>query len=238
MAGTLLDELFVKLTARPDLAGLNRFSRGIDKVKAKLDTVSRGAAVVGGALTAALTGVGNVVLNFERQFNQLSAVLLGESEENLKKIRDQAQELGASTSKSATDALEAQTALARQGFKTNEILAATPETLALAIAGNLELETAAKLVASTLKSYRLEVGDTGKVVDDFATIASSSAFTVEELGPAFRQMAPLAAEFNVPFEKLLGVMGELRSGGLIPEQVGTALRNVIAILNEEPTTAF
>ena len=145
--------------------------------------------------------------------------------------------MGASTSKSATDALEAQTALARQGFKTNEILAATPETLALAIAGNLELETAAKLVASTLKSYRLEVGDTGKVVDDFATIASSSAFTVEELGPAFRQVAPLAAEFNVPFEKLLAVMGELRSGGLIPEQVGTALRNVIAILNEEPTTA-
>ena len=84
MAGTLLDELFVKAErARPDLAGLNRFSRAIDKAKAKLDTVSRGAAVVGGALTAALTGVGNVVLNFERQFNQLSAVLLGESEENL-----------------------------------------------------------------------------------------------------------------------------------------------------------
>ena len=237
MAGTLLDELFVKLTARPDLAGLNRFSRGIDKVKAKLDTVSRGAAVVGGALTAALTGVGNVVLNFERQFNQLSAVLVDRSEENLKKLRDQAKELGASTSKSATDALEAQTALARQAFKTNEIIAATPEILALSIAGNLELGEAAELVAFTLKSYRLEIGDTGKIVDDFATIASKSAFKVEELGPAFRQVGPLAAEFNVPIERLLAVMGELRSGGLIPEQVGTGLRNVIAILNEEPTTA-
>ena len=77
-----------------------------------------------------------------------------------------------------------------------------------------------------------------RITDLFAATASRSAFTVSEIGSAFRQVGSLANTAGIPIEKLLAQLGTLRSGGLRPEQVGTALRNIIAILSEKPTPAI
>ena len=91
------------------------------------------------------------------------------------------------------------------------------------------------MVANTLNSYRLEAEESGRVTDILATTATNASTTVKEIGPAFRQVAPLAREFNIPIEQIAASLGILRTAGLRSEQAGTGLRNIIAILQENPT---
>ena len=107
--------------------------------------------------------------------------------------------------------------------------------LNLAIAGELDMAEAAGLVTSQLAAFKLETSETERVVDVLAKTAVSAKTTVAELGPAFRQVAPLAADLGISIEQTAAIIGTLRSGGLIPEQTGTAFKNIIAILQEDPT---
>ena len=232
---TIIDELITVLTFRGNAEGIDSTRTKLRGMQTDLNNVARGIGIVGGAITVAGGLIGRTILGFEGQFNELMAVYLNESEENIGKLRAQALELGSSTSKSASQAAAAQTELARSGLDLNEVLAATPDVLNLAIAGNLSMAEAATLVANTLNSYRLEAEESGRVTDILATTATNASTTVKEIGPAFRQVAPLAREFNIPIEQVAASLGILRTAGLRSEQAGTGLRNIIAILQENPT---
>ena len=155
-----------------------------------------------------------------------------ESAPALEVLRKQALLLGRTTSKSASEAVQAQTELARSGLDLNQVLASTPAVLNLAIAGNLGMAESAKLVAATLNAYELDAREATRVTDVFASAASNTAFSVSEIGSAFRQAAPLANALNIPFERTVAALGVLRTGGLLPEMAGTGLRNILAILSD------
>ena len=239
---TVIDELITLLSFDGDTKELDVAKQKLDNLKKGLDTFSRNAALAGGAITGVAGLVGRTILGFDRQFNELSAVYLNESEETMGRLRAQALELGATTSKSASDAASAQTELARAGLSANQVLAATPEVLNLAIAGNLSMGESALLVASQLNAYNLEASETTRITDVLAATAANSATTVQQLGPAFRQVAPIAADLGVEIETVAASIGTLRTAGLRAEQAGTGLRNILAILLETPTadrlTAF
>ena len=239
---TVIDELITLLSFDGDTKELDVAKQKLDNLKKGLDTFARNAALAGGAITGVAGLVGRTILGFDRQFNELSAVYLNESEETMGRLRAQALELGATTSKSASDAASAQTELARAGLSANQVLAATPEVLNLAIAGNLSMGESALLVASQLNAYNLEASETTRITDVLAATAANSATTVQQLGPAFRQVAPIAADLGVEMETVAASIGTLRTAGLRAEQAGTGLRNILAILLETPTadrlTAF
>ena len=214
---------------------LRRFEAGMQRARRGLDTFAAGATRIGLVLTGALAGVVSKLVSFESAFNELGAVALGATAEQMAELRQQALLLGSTTSKSATEAVQAQTELIRSGLSVNEAFAATPDTLNLAIAGNLEMAAAAQLVGAALKSYQLDADQAGRVTDVFAAVAAKTAFTVQGIGPAFRSVGALAASFGIEFEQTMAMLGTLRTAGLIPEQAGTALRNIIAILSEDPS---
>ena len=234
---TILDKFVVDLSFRLDPSALRRAERTIQRTRQKLDSLAGGAARAGAVLTGALGLAGRSILGFESAFNELSAVYLDETEANLKKLREQALTLGSTTSKSASDAIQAQTEFARSGKNLNEVLAATPAILNLAIAGSLEMAEAAQLVGAALNTYELDASKAERITDLFAATASKTAFTVKGIGPAFRQVGAIANAAGIPIEETLALLGTLRSGGLINEQTGTAARNIISILSEKPTPA-
>ena len=215
--------------------GIDRVNARMQAARPRLDSFAGSAFAIGASLSAAVFQVGRTINTFEEGVNELNAVLLNETPENLSRLEQQAKQLGATTSKSATDAVNAQTELARAGLSAQQVLAAAPHTLNLAIAGNLSMADSAQMVGAALKSYRFDAEESGRVTDVFAATASNSAFTVGEIGSALRQVAPIARSFNVPFEQTLAALGTLRSSGLQPEQAGTALRNIMAILTEKPS---
>ena len=239
MATTVIDELITILGFKvqsDDLKKLDRQLRDVDRsVKQTMDRFAKGAAILGTALTGISFTVGRTVLSFDRAMNTLQATFLDEPVSQLSGLREQARQLGADTSRSASNVANAQVELARAGLDVEQVFQAVPHVLNLAIAGELEMGEAAGLVTNQLAAFSLETTETGRVVDVLTRTAVSAKTTVAELGPAFRQVAPLAAELGIEIEQTAAILGTLRSGGLIPEQAGTAFRNIIAILQEDPT---
>ena len=235
MARTIIDELVTIVGFRGDTRGLDNVKTRLVQVDQAINTLSRNFAIAGAALTGVGFGVGRTVLSFDRAMNTLRATLLDAPIDQLNLLRKQARDLGEDTSKSATDAANAQVELARAGLDVEQVLEAIPHVLNLAIAGELEMGEAAGLVTNQLAAFKLETSETERVVDVLAKTAVSARTTVGELGPAFRQVAPLAADLGIEIEQVAAVIGTLRTGGLIPEQAGTAFRNIVAILQEDPT---
>ena len=231
----LIDELFGRLGYKYDSRGMQRFERGIASARARLDSMAAKAAVVGAAVTGALGFVGNTILKFERKQNALSSVLLKATDEELARLRSQALMLGSTTPKSASEATDAQTELARSGLAVNEVLAATPAVLNTAIAGNLDMATSAKLVAGALRGYGWDAKKADRMSDILASTTANSAFSMNELSTAMTPIAPLARKAKLPFENMMAALGVLRTRQFRPEMAGTALRNIIAILNEKPS---
>ena len=235
MAGTVLDELITIIGFRGDTRELDRVQSRIKQVQSTINTMARNFAIAGAALTGVGFVVGRTILSFDRAMNTLRATFLEAPTDELADLEQQAKDLGATTSKSATDAANAQVELARAGLSTKQVMEAIPDVLNLAIAGELEMAEAAGLVTSQLAGFKLETSETERVVDVLAKTAVSAKTTVAELGPAFRQVAPLAAGLGISIEQTAAIIGTLRSGGLIPEQTGTSLRNIVAVLQEDPT---
>jgi len=239
MAERVIDTLITVFGFRTDRAQLDAARRNIESVRRGLDTFARGVGIAGAAAGAGLAAVGRASLEFERSQNRIAAVYLEQSRESLAPLREQARELGATTSRTATEAANAQVELARAGFELNETLAATPHVLDLAIAGELEMSEAALLLSSQLNAFGLEATEAARVTDVLAAVASSAATSVGQLGPALRQVAPLAAAAGMSLEEVGAALGLLRDTGLRAEAAGTALRGILARLSDPaPPTSF
>ena len=233
---SLLDELLVKITFREDIAGIERAEQRIKAMRGNLDTWAKNITKAGLALTGFAAGIGAVVLPFERSMNTLRAVFGDAADDaSIAALRQQALDLGETTSKTATDAANAQVALARAGFSTAETLAVTNSVLNAAIAGELEMGEAASVVGNAIRAFGLEAEDAARVVDVLATAANSSNSTISEMGSSFRQVAPIAAQLGVEIETVSAMIGSLRNQGFIAQQAGTALRGMFSRLIGEPS---
>ena len=226
---TILDTLVVNLVFKGDQEAVKRFDQGVKNLNKRLDTLSRNFTIAGGVLSASLFGVGRTILAFETAQNQLQATL-GATDEAMASVRDQAKELGATTAFSASQVSEAQNQIAQQTGDINAVLAATPDALRLAAAGNLSMAEAAQLVTGTLNAYQLGIAESARVTDVMAEAARSGATTVGEMAPALRQVASIAAQLGLTVEDTAAMLVQLRNNMLRPEQAGTALRAVLSRL--------
>ena len=229
MATVTLDQLVVDLIFKGSTKDLNKFEQGVKNLNKRIDGLARNFTLAGGALSAALFAVGGTILNFEKAMNNLQAVL-NPTAEDMALLRDQAKEMGRTTAFSASQAAAAQTELAQAGFKVKEILTAMPHVLRLAAAGQLDMGEAATLVVNQLNAYGLGASEAQRVTDVLAKTASSASTKVKELGPAFRQVAPLTNELNISIEQTGAMLAQLRDRGQTAEQAGTGLRAVFARL--------
>ena len=227
---TVLDELLVHIG--PKFTGgaeLRKLESGVARAQKRLSGLAAGLTLAGTAVSATAGFAVRTFLDFETAQNQLQATL-NVTADDMAALREQAKLLGRTTEFSATQTTEAQVQLAQAGFDLNEILASTPAVLALASAGQLAMGEAAALTANQLRAFNLGVDQTQRVVDVLAATASSANTTVLALGPAFRQVAPIASAAGLTIEQTAGYIAILRNNGLAAEQAGTALRAVLGRL--------
>lgn len=111
-------------------------SKSLDTISKKTAKIGQGFTNVGGTLTTSITvpavGLAAAAVNignaFEKQMSRVQAIA-GATEDELKQLTDQAIDLGAETSFSATEAAEGMENLASAGFTTQEIMKAMPRTV-------------------------------------------------------------------------------------------------------------
>lgn len=209
-------------------------SKALDGVSKKMKTVGDTVSGAGSSLTTSITvpaiglvGAATAVGNeFEAQMSRVQAIA-GATGEELKLLTDQALELGAQTSFSATEAAEGMENLASAGFTTNEIVEAMPGLLDLAASSGAELATASEIAASAIRGFGLDASEAGHVADVFAEAAARTNAQTEDMGEAMKYVAPVAKTVGLSIEETAAAIGIMSDAGIKGSQAGTTLRGAL-----------
>lgn len=199
--------------------------------RSAMQTAARLAAMLV-SVQALRTGIGTLA-SYSQEMSTVRAITQATASE-FADLSAEARRLGSTTRFSASEAAQGMAFLARAGFSAEEALAATQGTLTLAQAGALGLGQAADIASNVLTGFRLEVEQTGRVVDVLAFAANNSNTTVGQLGEAMSMVAPVAAGLGVSIEETAAAIGALSDAGIQSTRAGTGLRRVLSTL-ESPT---
>ncbi|MBQ7261594.1 MAG: phage tail tape measure protein, partial [Lachnospiraceae bacterium] len=203
--------------------------------------VADGVFKVGGAAmaagTAAAIGFGKASIDagmeFDSSMSQVAATM-GTTVDQITDLRDYAQEMGATTAFSATEAADALNYMALAGYDAEESMNMLPTVLDLAAAGNIEIARASDMVTDAQSALGLSAEETKDMVDQMAKASSKSNTSVEQLGDAYLKIGATARNVKGGTEELATVLGVLADNGIKGEKGGTHLRNMILSL-QNPT---
>ena len=213
------------------------FGDALQNAGGKMSSAADKAGSVGTKLTLGVTapiiGIGTAAVNagndFEAQMSRVSAIS-GAYGDDLEQLREQAIELGAQTSFSATESAQAMENLASAGFGTQEIMAAMPGMLNLAASSGEDLASSADIAASTLRGFQLEASEAGHVADVLAKNAADTNAAIADTGLAMKYIAPVAQSVGWSLEEVTTAIGVMADAGIKGEQAGTTLRGALTRL--------
>ena len=183
-----------------------------------------------------LSGATREAGDFQKQIAIVGNVA-GATSEDLKRLRETAEQLGSSTAFSASEAAQGMEALARAGLNAEQTISTIPSVLALAQGQSLELGQAASLITRSLAGMGLEVDQAGRAADVLARGAQSADTNVEGLGQALSYAAPAARALELDLEQTVAMIGKLADEGLDAGRAGTALSNIF-LQFKDPASAF
>jgi len=188
----------------------------IDTVKTGLDKIVTGLGLVGGYVMQ--TGMA-----FESGMSEVAAISGAQGEE-LDKLTDKAEEMGAKTKFTATEAAEAFKYMAMAGWKTGDMLDGIEGVMNLAAASGEDLGTVSDIVTDSLTAFGMTAEDTGHYVDVLAAAATNSNTDVAMMGESFKFAAPLAGAFGYKAEDVAVALGLMANAGIKSGIAGRSLR--------------
>lgn len=214
-------------------------SKNASDLSAKLSKgLKKGLSVATKAIAAVAAGIGTVSVatikigsDFEAQMSRVQAIS-GATGAELQSLRDQAIQLGADTSFSASEAAKGMENLAAAGFTTTEIMDAMPGLLDMAAASGEDLAASSDIAASTLRGFGLAASDAGHVADVLAENANRTNSSIAETGEAMKYIAPLARAAGISLEETAAAIGIMANAGIQGSQAGTTLRGALSRLSK------
>lgn len=219
----------------------SQFVQGLKEAQGKasgfgstLKTAAKVGAAAIGAATTAVAGFTaasiKVGANFDASMSQVAATM-GLTVDQIGELRDFAQEMGATTVFSATQAADALNYMALAGYTADESMEALPNVLNLAAAGNIDLARASDMVTDAQSALGLTMEQSTALVDQMAKASSKSNTSVEQLGDAILTVGGTAQYMSGGTEELATVLGVLADNGIKGAEGGTHLRNMLLSLS-------
>lgn len=211
--------------------GLKTTSKKLEEASSNFKKFGEGAKKVGSSLTthvtlplagvaAASTAVG---MEFEAQMDKVSAIS-GATGEDFKKLKSKAEEMGAKTKFSASEAGQGLEYMAMAGWKTGDMLNGIEPILNLAIASGEELGTTSDIVTDALTAFGLTAKDAGMFSDVLAAASSNANTNVGMMGETFKYAAPVCGALGYNAKDTALAIGLMANSGIKASQAGTALR--------------
>lgn len=205
----------------------------------------KGIVTAIGAAGTALIGLGkkalDVGMNFESSMSQVMATMgkntgTAEGRAAYEQLSAAAEQMGAETAFSASQAAEALNYLALAGYDVEQATAALPTVLHLAGAGGMELATASDMITDSMAALQMEVNQTNldTFADQMAKTASTTNTSVSQLGEAILTVGATAANLKNGTTELNTQLGILANVGIKGSEGGTHLRNILLRL-QSPT---
>lgn len=207
-----------------------------------LTTVGNQIAGVGKTMTTGLTvPIGTAAASavkfgaeFDKSMSNVAAVS-GATSEEFGKMREAAISWGEKTVYTATEASDALYYMGLAGWGANESIAGLGPVLNLAAAGDLELGRTSDIVTDAMTSMKLAAGELNKdgientihFTNSLAAAMSNSNTDVDQMGEAFKYVAPLAGALGYDINDLSLALGLMANVGVKSSQAGTGLRQAL-----------
>ncbi len=222
----------------------NRLRQAGERYRKTLQTQSNvglvGAAglATGGTALRGLTGALVPGIGFDEQMSAVGGIArIGKDSEAFANLRNQALELGATTSFSASEAAGGMEFLAMAGFKPEEITGTMPGLLDLAKAGRTDLAETADIASNILTTFDLAPSQMGELGDALVGTFTRSNVDLRMLGETMKYVGPIANEAGASFQEAAAMAGLLGNAGIQASDAGTAMRSVYTRLPAPPKTA-
>ncbi|MGG5617027.1 phage tail tape measure protein [Myroides odoratimimus] len=215
-------------------ADLDQFSTEMQKAQRELEKTGKRMQEIGKQmstyLTAPLVAIGafssKISMEFDDSMRKVMATT-NATEEEFKSLSATAEEMGAKTRYTASQAAEAMNYMALAGWKSQQIIEGIPGVLSLAAASGEDLGMVADILTDGLTAMGKGADQASHFVDVLAASASNSNTTVGMMGQAFQYAAPLAGAFGYEVEDLALAIGLMANAGIKGEKAGTALRSLM-----------
>lgn len=188
------------------------------------------------ALAASVVVPLKVGIEFESSMARVKA-LSNATENEFKSLRITAQNLGATTTFSASQAAEGMQFLSMAGFKANDTIKAMPGLLSLASAGATDLATTSDIASNILSGFSLKAGEMTRVADVMAKTITTSNTNTQMLGDTMKYVAPVASSVGASIEEVAGLSAKLGDVGIQGSMAGTTLKSMYARLASPPRMA-
>lgn len=207
---------------------------GFSTVGKKMETVGKGLST---AITLPLAVAGAQSVKFGSEFDSsMSSVkaVSGATTKEFNKMRDAAIKWGEKTVYTATEASNALYYMGLAGWSTEESVNGLGPVLNLAAAGNLELGRTSDIVTDAMTAMNYKAGELTDGIENtehftnvLAAAMSNSNTDVDQLGSAFKYVAPLAGSLGYSIDDLSIALGLMADVGVKDTQAGTGLRQAL-----------
>lgn len=240
-------------------ADLKVFGTDIDSVASGLQSAGKSIEGAGKKLTKTVTapvlalGAAAVktTADFDSSMSQVYATMGDKAKEmveyngktvsSMEALRDYAQEMGATTKFTASQAADALNYMALAGYDAQTSMSMLPNVLNLAAAGNMDLARASDMVTDTQTAFGISLDRTTQMVDEMAKAASTGNTSVEQLGDAFLTVGGLLQETNGGFVEMADgtkvavdnvqemeiALTAMANAGVKGSEAGTHMRNML-----------
>jgi TP901 family phage tail tape measure protein len=214
------------------------FQNGLKKAQASLSGVGKSMQSAGKSmsayLSAPLAAMGVLTIktagDFEASMNRVQAATNASSEQ-FQQMQKMALELGANTSKSASEAADAMEMLAKNGVSAEDILnGAAAASIKLSEATGGDLSTAADVATNVMSQFKIEVKDLGKVVDGITNVTLSSQFGFNDYKDALGQAGGVAGALGVSLEEFNAAIAATSSVFNSGSDAGTSFKTFLTTL--------
>lgn len=159
------------------------------------------------------------------------AATMGTAVDSLGELRDFAQDMGATTTFSATQAAEALNYMALAGYDADQAMEALPNVLNLAAAGGMELATASDMITDAQTALGLSMEESARMVDQMAKTSTKTNTSVSQLGEAILTVGGTAKFMKGGTQEINQALGVLADNSIKGAEGGTKLRNIILSLS-------
>lgn len=212
---------------------MQKWSNALQEVGNRLQSVGSEIAtsfgLAGAAVAGALGYAVNTAATFEAKMDRVGTIA-DATAETLQEMSAVAMELGASTSKSASEVADGMEMMAAMGFKANEIIAAMPGVISAAEASGEDMALVADTMAVSIRAFGLEANQATHVADVLSKTANISAANLQGMAYALKYAAAPAHTLGMSIEEVSAAVAIMSDAGIRGETAGTTLRMALTRL--------
>ena len=194
-------------------------------LNAAKNPIAQGATFLG--VSAGLADTVNTYKGFESMMSQVQAIS-GATGKEFDDLTAKAQEMGATTKFTATEAAQAFNYMAMAGWKPEQMTAGISGIMSLAAASGEDLASTSDIVTDALTAFGLKARDAGHFSDVLAKASASSNTNVGMLGESFKYVAPVAGAMKYSVEDTSLALGLMANSSIKGSMAGTALKTSLA----------